>query len=82
MDDFGRGKFIVDYENKITKIDSNIKYLSSNKIQRYLTPLIILRILTDYNNGDIVTTLFKYAITVNLINSNYPYVENIKHLHL
>lgn len=78
VEDLGRNRFKVHYDSEIAIIDENLKYLSNHTIQKYLTPLVILRILKDYNDGDVVTTLFKYAVSVNLINNNYPYVKKYK----
>lgn len=76
--DLGRGKFEIEYEDDNIFFGKDFKFISENSVMKYLAPIIINKILSDFNKDEYITTKFNYARNVNMVNENYPIIKKCK----
>lgn len=75
--ELGRGKFLIENDTNMIFSGIDFKFLSENSIAKYLSPIIIHKIIEDYNQ-EYVVTKFKYARNIHMINDNYPKIKKYK----
>jgi len=75
--DIGDGKYEILRKREIELPHSF--YDLNNGLYKYLTPMILKKILYDYNeDNSLVVTKFRYAHNIGMINNNYTLIKKYK----